>query len=256
MTEQPGSEFEGESRADTVDVGRYCRRVEEHLARVNGGHLIRIVGPGFELVRTWAIEGIPLSVVFQGISQKAERHRQGRARRPLRLEFCEADVRAVYDGWQRAVGLHSRTTAAAASADPPPASGAPDSPRRASLGRHLERAIERLGRAAGRMDLPETFRDELTGFLQAVVAEREAARQARGPAREELLARLERLDRRLIEAARQAVGESEVVRLAEEAGADLVAYRARLTDEAWQRSVGLAVDRLIRDRLGLPRLVR
>ena len=46
-----------------VDIGEYCRQVEDHLTRVNGGHLVRIVGPGFELVRGWANEGIPLSVV-------------------------------------------------------------------------------------------------------------------------------------------------------------------------------------------------
>src|SRR3954464_963633 len=89
----------------TADVGEYCRRVEDHLTRASGGHLVRIVGPGFEIVRQWAIEGVPLSVVYRGIDLKAERHRAGQAARPLRIEFCEADVRAIYDDWGRAVGL-------------------------------------------------------------------------------------------------------------------------------------------------------
>jgi len=85
-----------------AEVGEYCRQVEDYLTRVNGGHLVRVVGPGFELVRTWALEAIPLSVVFRGIELKAERHRSGSAARPLRIEFCEPDVRALYDDWRRA----------------------------------------------------------------------------------------------------------------------------------------------------------
>ena len=68
-----------------IDIGAYCRRVEDYLTRENGGHLVRIVGPGFELVRGWAAEGIPLSVVYRGIDRKLERHRAGHAARPLRV---------------------------------------------------------------------------------------------------------------------------------------------------------------------------
>ena len=49
--------------------------------------------------------GIPPSVVFRGIDLKAERHRLGKSTRPLRLEFCEPDVREVYRNWRRALGL-------------------------------------------------------------------------------------------------------------------------------------------------------
>src|SRR4030095_10344155 len=87
------------------EIGDYCRRVEDHLTRANAGHLVRIVGPGFELVRGWATAGVPLSIVYRGIDDKAERHREGQARRPLRIEFCESDVRALYERWRRAIGL-------------------------------------------------------------------------------------------------------------------------------------------------------
>ena len=40
--------------SDGVDVPAYCREVEAYLCRRNGGHLIRLVGPSFELVRDWA----------------------------------------------------------------------------------------------------------------------------------------------------------------------------------------------------------
>jgi hypothetical protein len=93
--------------APTVDVGEYCRRVEEHLMRVNDGHLVRIFGPGFELVRGWALGGIPLSIACYGIDQKAERHRAGSSKRPLRIEFCDVDVQEAFARWRRAVGVTS-----------------------------------------------------------------------------------------------------------------------------------------------------
>jgi hypothetical protein len=243
----------GESDPTAVpDVGEYCRRVEEHLARVNAGHLVRVVGAAFELARGWAIEGIPLSLVRRGIDQKAERHRAGRSRRPLRLEFCEADVRAVYDDWRRAVGVGGGVA-------PSPPTGTGDEPgvpepRRPSLARHLDRAIERLVQAAGRLETPEALRDALGSILHAVVALRDEARGARGPAREAALARLATLDGQLVAAARAAVDPADLDRLSAEAAADLAPYRARLAPEAWQQSLELTVNRLLRAHLRLPTL--
>jgi len=37
-----------------AEIGEYCRQVEDYLTRVNAGHLVRIVGPGFDVVRQWA----------------------------------------------------------------------------------------------------------------------------------------------------------------------------------------------------------
>ena len=167
----------------------YCRAVEAHLTQVNGGHLVRIVGPSFDLVRRWAAEDVPLAVVKRGIDRKAERHDRGVAARPLRLEFCEADVRDIFDGWRRAVGLPR-------AGDPPVegASAEAAEPRRRSLTRHLDRAIERLTAAAGRMDLPESFRAAAGPMLGELAALRDAAKKARGPARDEITGRLPALD--------------------------------------------------------------
>ena len=87
------------------DVADYCRQVEAHLTRTNGGHMVRVVGAGFALVKQWADDGVPLSVGFRAIEQKAERHKAGTSKRPLRIEFCEADVRELHAAWRRAVGL-------------------------------------------------------------------------------------------------------------------------------------------------------
>ncbi|MEO7190623.1 MAG: hypothetical protein ABI051_06170 [Vicinamibacterales bacterium] len=231
-----------------LDVGDFCRRVEEHLARVNKGHLVRIVGTGFELVRGWAAGGIPLSVVCRAIDQKAERHQAGRSRRPLRIEFCEDDVQGLYQDWRRAVGVADYGEDPAPDAHP-----AREERRRPSLARQIDRAMERLVRAAGHLDLPGPFRDALTGTIEQLVVLRDEAAHARGDARQQLAAKLADLDRQLLVSARTTSG-VDIVLLESEAALELSAYRERLTGDAWQVSLDAAVDRLLRGHLGLPTL--
>ena len=235
-----------------LEIGEYCRQVEDCLTRVNGGHLVRVVGPGFELVRAWAHEAIPLSVVYRGIEMKAERHRSGKALRPLRIEFCEADVRSLYEAWRRAVGVPAQAAGQVSPNEAP--AGSPETVRRPSLSKHLDRVIERLGRIAGRLDHPETFRETVSDILDQLTSLRESARNARGDARDAFVSRLEPLDRLLMKAARAAAPADSLPDLVRDAEADLAAFRSRLSGEAWQRAVDVTVDRLLRDRIGLPTL--
>jgi hypothetical protein len=190
-----------------------------------------------------------LSIVYRGIELKAERHRAGRSKRPLRLEFCELDVRETFDGWRRAVGIH---TAMQSAVDDQPQSESTRKPPPAL--KHLDRAIERLGRAAGQLERSDAYRDAIGQVLEAVSALRDAIKGARGAQREPLVARLPELDSVLVTAARLEVGASAILRLTADATAELAPYRARLGTEEWDRSVTLSVDRLLRDELGLPTL--
>src|SRR5205814_1132952 len=89
-----------------LDRSDYCREVETYLCRKNEGHLIRIVGPVFEKVCGWATQGVPLALAIKGIDQYCERYyAKGQRRRPVRVEFCEADVLELFDDWRRAVGV-------------------------------------------------------------------------------------------------------------------------------------------------------
>ena len=88
-----------------------CRAVESYLRGKNDGHLIRIVGPAFEMVCGWAAAGIPLRVVERGIDRRYVRyHARGPKRHALRIEFCEADVLDSFDEWKRAVGVGAAAT--------------------------------------------------------------------------------------------------------------------------------------------------
>jgi hypothetical protein len=263
-----------DARLSADDIGTYCRAVEDHLTRVNAGHLVRIVGTGFELVRGWAMAGVPLSVVYRGIDMKAERHREGQATRPLRIEFCESDVRAVFDNWRRAIGL---AVGIPGSEDPrlqtsdetdggrglqtdgarglqTPGALDPTEAKKPSLTRHLDRAIDRLSRVGGRLDLPVELRDACDRVLQELAEMRASAGKLRGPARDAVVARLAPLDAELAAAVRAFVPDALRQPAAANAVADLAPYRGRLSGEAWQRSVDITTDRLLRDRLGLPLL--
>ena len=71
---------------------------------------MRVVGPAFDLVQGWAAAGVPLKVALSGIDRCCARlEARGPRRRPVRVEFCEADVLEAFDGWRRAVGVtHDR----------------------------------------------------------------------------------------------------------------------------------------------------
>src|SRR5437763_9215069 len=117
-----------------MEAAEYCRAIETYLCRKNEGHLVRIVGPVFEKVSGWAAQGVPLAVAFKGIDHYCERYyAKGPRRRPVRVEFCEADVLELFDDWRRAVGVSSLD-------------GGDDARERKpdSLPSHLDRAIARL----------------------------------------------------------------------------------------------------------------
>jgi hypothetical protein len=141
----------------------------------------------------------------------------------------------------------------------PPAADDPDAADASgrSLTKHLDRAIERLVRVAGRLDLPEDFRDVVQQVLEETTIHRDHIKGRRGPAREEaaraIVPRLPELDRALIAVARAAMA-ADLPELSRDAAAELAPYRSRLTPEKWTRSVDLTVDRFVRDRLGLPLL--
>jgi hypothetical protein len=242
------------------EIGEYCRAVEDYLTRANAGHLVRIFGPGFELVRGWAVAGVPLSIVYRGIDMKVERHREGQSSRPVRIEFCEGDVRAVFENWRRAIGVSSLAAQDPGSEDPGLLSDGArglqtqGSAKKPSLSKHLDRAIDRLSRVGGRLELPVELRDACDGVLQELGEMRAAAGKLRGAAREPLVARLALLDARLADAARLWAPESVRAPFVAQAIADLAPYRGRLAGDAWQRSVDVTTDRLLRGHLGLPLL--
>jgi hypothetical protein len=232
-------------------TGDYCREIETYLCKKNDGHLIRVVGPSFDLVAAWAERGVPLKIAFAGIDRYFDRYySRGPRRRPVKIDFCEADVLDVFDEWRRATGLPSPHASAASSTGESGDSGA-DAHRRASLPKHLERVIAKLtqARAGGAVGA------EFDALIDDVARELETARQAhamRGESRIAMIARLAAIDARMMEAARTALPAGENRGIAAEADEMMASYRSTMTPDAYSRAHAAATDRLVRERLRLP----
>jgi len=228
------------------DPGSYCREVEAYLCRKNDGHLIRVVGPAFEQVCGWATRGIPITIVFRGIDRHFERYyAKGPRRRPVRVEFCEADVLDVFDDWKRAVGVQSIAPAEADLSDEDGASR-----KRGTLPAHLDRVVARLtALRSGEDRSHDATLDEIVRELDVV---RAGSRGLRGHAREDLLERLRTLDLHLLETARAGCDASTLQRLAAEADVQLAPFLARMSADVYAQSKQACIDRLIREQLRLP----
>ncbi|MEO8260304.1 MAG: hypothetical protein ABI868_23360 [Acidobacteriota bacterium] len=226
----------------------YCRRIETYLCRKNDGHLIRVVGPSFDLVAGWEAQGVPLDVALSGIDRCLERHRRkGPRRRPIKIDFCAADVLDAFDQWRRAVGL------------PPPADEAssdsaadPDRSRRASLPAHLERVVMRLSAARANGRIGGEFDDLIDAAARELDLAQSVASGLRGAARHALIARLAALDAEILQAARAALDEPARATLMNDADQDLAAFRDRMASDVFVRARDAAFDRRVRDRFGLP----
>jgi hypothetical protein len=225
----------------------YCRDVETYLCQKNDGHLIRVVGPSFEMVSRWAADGVPLNVAFRGIDRYFDRYyRKGPRRRPVRVDFCEADVLDVFDEWRRATGLVGG-----------PATGgdAELERKQRSLPAHLERVVLRLTNALASGVLGEhaSNLDDLTGRVSRELdAARAAAGGVRGEARRALLSRLAVLDAELLTLTQAALDARRRKAIEQEADEELADFRDRMPREAYERAHAAVVDRLARDRFGLP----
>ncbi len=237
-----------------MDADAYCREVEAHLCRRNAGHLVRVAGPAFEMVAGWAAKGIPLKVALSGIDRAVDRRdAKGPSRRPLRVEFCEADVLDAFDAWRRAVGVGTAGGGGLGPAGSAEAAG--DEPRQRpgpSLRAHLDRVVTRLtdclagGAVAG--DLERAIDRAVTELGDA----RAASRSLRGEARAALINRLQAVDDELMAAARAATPPDTLAALGREAEQDLAAFRGRMTADDYSRAVEAATMKLLRERLKLP----
>jgi hypothetical protein len=223
----------------------YCRQIEGYLCRKNDGHLVRIVGPAFEQVCAWASRGVPLRVAFSGIDRYFERYyAKGPRRRPVRVEFCEADILDVFEEWRRAVGV----------ADAPVPTGKPAEEPAArpqtSLPAHLDRVVARLTAArAGESRPLDSVLESLVRELDTISAQ---AKGARGAAREEIVARLAVLDASLLESARAETAGGTLQEIAGEADTELAPFRSRMDGTAYDAARRACIDRLLRERLRLP----
>jgi hypothetical protein len=156
----------------------------------------------------------------------------------VRIDFCEADVLDTFDEWRRATGLTAAGDVSVGAVHRGP-----------SLPAHMERVLRRLSSARATGALDAAF-DEL---LDRVAREFDiAAGGVRGAKRQALVERLAQLDRELLAAVRARLDGSARAALSREADEELSSFRSAMSAEAFERAREAALDRLVRDRSGLP----
>ena len=235
-----------------IDVESYARDLEAYLCRKNDGHLIRITGPAFEQVQGWAGQGVPIKVAEAGIDRYFERYyRKGPRRRPVRIEFCEADVLDAFDDWRRAVGV-ARVV--------PDSAGGPDVEEPAA--RDSAAAIARVADRwrAGATDGLARQRPGRADSWASRSTRRCAASMRCVPTRRGRAARratsscgaIASIEDELAAAAVSALEPAERSALEREADAELEPFRARMPAEAYRQSRRQALQRLVRHHFGLP----
>jgi hypothetical protein len=224
-----------------MDAEEYCREIEAYLCRRNEGHLVRLVGPAFEKVCEWVRLGIPLKVACHGIDRHVERQAaKGPRRRPLRIEFCEADVLDAFDAWRRAVGLRDQA------ADPDGSIETTSRPAKAkrSLPAHLDRVIARLTAVRAGAALASEWDAAIQQAMRELDRLRPGVEKLRGPAREAITEELATVDTRLL------LAES-----AREAELELRPFESRLSPDGYATALRACRDRILRQGLGLPVIV-
>ncbi|MCH2277292.1 MAG: hypothetical protein MK358_00255 [Vicinamibacterales bacterium] len=217
----------------------YCRAVETYLCEKNRGHLIRLVGPAFGLVRDWAEQGIPLKVVMRGIDTRVARLEAKSGRwRSLHIEFCESDVLRAFDDWRRAVG----------------SSSGGNRPRGQGLPKHLTNVMSRLSARLMASEPWPGFHAALDRTLLALDPILEQSRTARGPAYAGLLEQLKTVDGAMMRDVRTGADEASLAVAQAEAEAELGTFRDRMSEPAFQEATELAIERHFRAQFSLPRL--
>jgi hypothetical protein len=198
------------------------------------------------MVCGWATTGVQLKIALRGIDRCCERlAARGPRRRPVRIEFCEADVLAAFDDWRRAVGVTA--SAEQVQACEPEA-------RKPAMSAHIERAIARLAhaRGTGRAESPLQLRIEET--IRELEALAPSAARIRGEARAAVVATLARLDAALIAAAVEQLDEARRQRFRAEAAEELAPFGSRMPQEARAKAAQAAFERLAREAAALPDL--
>jgi hypothetical protein len=234
-----------------IDADEYCREIEAYLCRKNDGHLVRIVGPAFERVRAWAAQGIPARVTCAGIDRYFERYyRRGPRRRPVRIEFCEADVLDVFDDWRRAVGVSASASTSEATAEEAPSPAR----RRSSLPGHIEEAIARLTALRGSTSGVRVSSEVLEAAVRKLDHVLSNARKARGDARDAVLQELASLEHELLDVATGLLSDAERAEIAADVEQELAPFKPRMTADALAGATRAATLRLVRERFALPKI--
>ncbi|RMG49045.1 MAG: hypothetical protein D6718_00465 [Acidobacteria bacterium] len=222
MAEQPESNRERE----------YVVAVERTFGRLRRRPLV-LSPEDLARVQRWYRSGLPLELVLETM---VSLYRRLSERRPPRIPRTLAYVEPAIE--EAGAALRERRTGA-----PDPAGSRPAEDREA-----LAAAFRAAAEAVRRSRAPEPARAEVAAALEALALGRNPLPGEADP--------VAALERRLVRAAREALGGPELEEVEREAARDVAPYAAAMRDDVRDRALEKALARRLRRRFGWPDLAR
>lgn len=237
----------------------YFTEVEEEFVRRRGKPML--ISPlDWALVETWKDAGIPLHIVLRAINEAFDAYdaRAQKYRKINSIFYCQQQVEATFAEYRLAQVGGDPASAGSANGE---SSGAGRRSEQAAFPKDvlfgfLARCDDELRAAGSRAStsglsaLENAIVRSLTRMKEIIV---EVEASARVDA-EALERDLDGLDRMILEAARESLGEDELKKLRAEADSNLRSYRKKMDKAIYEQTVQNFISRRLREINNIPRM--
>jgi hypothetical protein len=230
----------------------YFSEIEDTFIRRRGKHLM-LSPMDWALIEGWKERGVPLHVVVRAIEHAFDSYQSKQRKRSVKtLLYCQEEVEAQYAEWlESRVGSHEEQDAETQSADE---SKSPF-PRDAVLA-HLARSLDHLNKL--HEERRQNSEDELSEAVsRAVILLSEIKddyASAAQPDARKLEDSLTGIERRLDDAIRAAVSDSELESANAEIEAQVKPYKRHMDKAAFEQTRDNLLRKRLREHFGVPRL--
>jgi hypothetical protein len=245
--------------AERLNYFNYFTEIEEEFVRRRGKHML-ISALDWALVESWKNAGIPLHIVLRAINQafdaydaRAQKHRKVNS-----IFYCQQQVESTYAEHRLAqVGGEAASKPSGAGELSPSDETAKEEvfPRDVLFG-FLSRCDDELraatsrAAAAGRTGLEDVIKRS-RGRLKDITVEIEGSPRVDAEALER---DLDGIDRMILAAARECLGEEELKKLRSEAESHLRSYRKKMDKAIYEQTVQNFISRRLRELNNIPRM--
>jgi len=206
---------------------QYYQAVEEFFVSRRGDPLF-LSNADWLLIRRWRLQGLPLRIVLRGIADALESHAHSwnRERKVGSLRYCEAEVEAARERWERALAIGAEPGV--------------------DIGTTLLGFAKLLGAATGLGRKAANVADRASGEVAELAARPGMAR--------EVEEKLRRLEGEILVAIRTGTESEELHAVEAAVDATLARYRAKMPARVFGELRAQSIVRELLAAHGLPRL--
>lgn len=245
--------------AKGLNYFNYFTEVEDEFVRRRGKHML-ISTLDWALVESWKAAGIPLHIVLRAINEAFDAYdaRAQKYRKVNSIFYCQQAVESSFAEHRLAqVGGEqpSDKSASAETGSGPRASKQEAFPKDVLFG-FLNRCNDEL-RAASLHDSASGGTELENAIERAMARMKEIIVEIGGPGRveaEALERDLDGIDRMILEAARQSLGDDELKKLRAEAESHLRSYRKKMDKAIYEQTIQNFISRRLRELNKIPRM--